>query len=164
MHTKAEEQSRSLVLLGGYFRCPSGVCPQCPPKHMTKDWVSPLRIIRDSAAPGSQGWCSQEKCRCMCCSKGWLIMGCSQRDLLGKEQSFIQGPYVVVMAYFNASAVCQLSIVYWGSDGDPLKDEHRSLCVRGMVCVGASWIRVYNCCWQDVCLDYFVRMGVTNDH
>lgn len=28
-----------------------------------------------------------------------------------KEQPFIQGPYVVVMVRFKASAVCQLSIV-----------------------------------------------------
>lgn len=33
---------RSLVLLWGYFRCPSGVCPLCPPKYLTKDPEFPL--------------------------------------------------------------------------------------------------------------------------
>lgn len=84
--------------------------------------------------------------------KGWLIMTVHRGAVLGKEQPFIQGPYVVVMAYFKASAVCQLSIVYWEADKDPLMDENR--------CVGASWI---NCHWQQVCLGYFVDMGVTND-
>lgn len=32
-------------------------------------------IIREFAASESQRWCTQEKCRCMCSFKGWLIMG-----------------------------------------------------------------------------------------
>lgn len=102
---------RSLVLLGGYFRCPSGVCPQCPPKRLTKDpefLLDNKRICclnhRGGVHKRNAGACAP--------LKGWLIMCRSQGGMLGKEQPFIQGPYIVVMVCFEASAFCQLSIVY----------------------------------------------------
>lgn len=80
-----------------YFRCPSVVCPQCPPKSLTKD--PGQSDILPSLHHSTSVFTRRN-------AGAWVTHHGSQRDMLGKEQPFVKGPVLCLCV------LCQFSIVY----------------------------------------------------